>query len=325
MDFGRVALAGGFLESEQFENEQKYPLRLFFCDDCCAVQVVDKVSADVLFQDYFYFSSSIGTLREHFRNYAAEVTSRFLSPPSASVLEFGCNDGVLLQPLADEGIGTVIGVDPASNVLSSVDDQRLTLINDFFNESVADSVVERYGEMDMVLANNVYAHIPDIQGATQAVARVLKKDGVFIFEDPYLGEVIEKTSFDQIYDEHAHIFSVLALAGMLEECGLKIVEIENLKTHGGSNRIYAKKATNRSIEISQNVEENIQKEQRGGLNKLSTYLQFSERVVESKSHLVSLLGKYKNVGKKIISYGATYKSSTIFNYCGINTIVITYD
>ena len=149
-------------------------MRLHFCKDCYAVQVTDKVPADVMFKDYFYFSSSIGTLRDHFREYAAEVTERFLDPANATVLEFGCNDGVLLRPLADQGIRTVIGVDPASNVVATIDDpphqggQRL-----LHRRALRASVVAEYGNVDLIMANNVYAHIPDIQGTTRAVAAAL--------------------------------------------------------------------------------------------------------------------------------------------------------
>ena len=319
MDFGRVALAGGFLTSEQFENEQKYPLRLFFCDDCCAVQVVDKVSADVLFQDYFYFSSSIGTLREHFRNYAAEVTSRFLSPPSASVLEFGCNDGVLLQPLADEGIGTVIGVDPASNVLSSIDDQRLTLINDFFNESVADSVVERYGEMDMVLANNVYAHIPDIQGATQAVARVLKKDGVFIFEVHYLGRVIDEMQYDMIYHEHLYYYSLLSAISHFARYGMVVFDVKPVPIHAGSLRFYVcKSGSKHEAEVSTRVSQLKQEELERGFDNFETFRQFSDRVAEHKEELLLLLNRLRGEGCTIAGYGASGRANTIIQYCGLD-------
>ena len=319
MDFGRVALAGGFLTSDQFENEQKYPLRLFFCDDCCAVQVVDKVSADVLFQDYFYFSSSIGTLREHFRNYAAEVTSRFLSPPSASVLEFGCNDGVLLQPLADEGIGTVIGVDPASNVLASVDDQRLTLINDFFNESVADSVVERYGEMDMVLANNVYAHIPDIQSATQAVSRVLKKDGVFIFEVHYLGRVIDEMQYDMIYHEHLYYYSLLSAISHFARYGMVVFDVKPVPIHAGSLRFYVcKSGSKHEAEVSTRVSQLKEEELERGFDNFETFRQFSDRVAEHKEELLLLLNRLRGEGCTIAGYGASGRANTIIQYCGLD-------
>jgi len=319
MDFGRVALAGGFLKREQFGDEQKYPLRLFFCGDCYAVQVVDKVSADVLFQDYFYFSSSIGTLREHFRNYAAEVTSRFLNPSSAAVLEFGCNDGVLLQPLADEGISTVIGVDPASNVLSSIDDQRLTLINDFFNESVADSVVERYGHMDMVLANNVYAHIPDIQGATKAVSKVLKKDGVFVFEVHYLGRVIDEMQYDMIYHEHLYYYSLLSAISHFARYGMVVFDVEPVPIHAGSLRFYVcKSGSKHEAMISTRVSQLEKEELERGFNNLEAFRQFSERVAAHKAELLALLCRLREEGATIAGYGASGRANTIIQYCGLD-------
>ena len=194
MDFGEVGLAGAFLKPEQFATERSFPMRLHFCADCYAVQVTDRIPADIMFQNYFYFSSSIGTLRDHFREYAAEVTKRFLDPAKATVLEFGCNDGVLLRPLADQGIRTVIGVDPASNVVATIDDPRVKVVNDYFTEDVAREVVARHGKVDLIMANNVYAHIPDIQGTTRAVAEALHRDGVFAFEVHYLGKVIDETA-----------------------------------------------------------------------------------------------------------------------------------
>src|SRR3954452_21325983 len=170
MDFGEVGLAGAFLKPVQFATERTFPMRLHFCRDCYAVQVTDKVPADTMFREgYFYFSSSIGTLRDHFKEYAAEVTKRFLDPANATVLEFGCNDGVLLRPLADAGVRTLIGVDPASNIVATIDDPRIMVINDYFTESVADQIAGRFGKADLVMANNVYAHIPDIRGVTRAV------------------------------------------------------------------------------------------------------------------------------------------------------------
>src|SRR3954462_4017609 len=155
MDFGEVGLAGAFLKPEQFATERTFPMRLHFCKDCYAVQVTDKVPADVIFKEgYFYFSSSIGTLRDHFREYAAEVTERFLDAAHATVLEFGCNDGVLLRPLADQGIRNVIGVDPASNVVATIDDPRVKVINNYFSGAVARQVVDDFGKVDLIMANN---------------------------------------------------------------------------------------------------------------------------------------------------------------------------
>src|SRR3954463_8404181 len=211
MDFGEVGLAGAFLKPEQFAAEPTFPLRLHFCEDCCAVQVTDKVPADIMFKDYFYFSSSIGTLRDHFEKYADELAERFLDPAHATVLEFGCNDGVLLRPLADQGIRTVIGVDPASNVVATVDDPRITVINDYFTEHVARKVVAEYGKVDLIMANNVYAHIPDIQDTTRAVAAALAPDGVFAFEVHYLGKVRGEIQHDMVFQEIFYYYSLLGV------------------------------------------------------------------------------------------------------------------
>ena len=238
LDFGEVALAGGFLQPQQFALEQKYPLRLAYCGACYAVQVADEVDADVLFRDYFYFSSAIGTLREHFERYAKEVTERFLHPRDATVLEFGCNDGVLLRPLADQGIKTVIGVDPAANVLGTIDDPRLQLVNAFFDEQAAERIIDEHGHADVIMANNVYAHIADIQGTTRAVHRVLKKDGVFVFEVHYLGKVLEEMQYDMIYHEHLYYYSLISAAAHFARYDMTVFDVKPVPIHGGSLRFY---------------------------------------------------------------------------------------
>jgi hypothetical protein len=172
IDFGEVALAGAFLKQADFREERKYPLRVCFCPKCHAVQVTDKVDPAIMFANYFYFSSAIRTLREHFVDYATEVVARFLDQPQLSaVVEIGCNDGVLLKPLADQGVGTPIGVDPATNILKAIDDARVQIVNDFFGDRVADQILQRFGKADLVVANNVFAHIPDINGVTAAITR----------------------------------------------------------------------------------------------------------------------------------------------------------
>ena len=205
IDFGTVAVAGAFLKKEEFAKEKKYPLVIVFCTKCFAVQVRDHVDPKVLFKHDFYFSSAIKTLRDHFAEYASEVTARFLRNPETSVVvEFGSNDGVLLKPLANQGVGTVIGIDPAANIVKTVDDMRLTLVNDFFGVSVAKKIIKKYGKADLVCASNVYAHISDINGVTNAVHTLLKDDGVFIFEVHYLGKIIEGMQNDMKYPKQIY-------------------------------------------------------------------------------------------------------------------------
>jgi methylation protein EvaC len=287
--------------------------------------VTDAIPADVMFQNYFYFSSSIRTLREHFVDYAAEVTSRFLDPASATVLEFGCNDGVLLRPLADRKIRTVIGVDPASNVVATIDDSRIRLINDYFTEDVASKVVAEYGKADLVLANNVYAHIHDIQGTTRAVAAVLHSDGVFAFEVHYLGTLIDELQYDMIYHEHRYYYSLLAVMNHLERYDMLVFDILPIPIHGGSLRFYAcKRGSKHARSVSPAVKALEAQERARGLDRYETFLEFSARVEAHRARLLEVLTELRNQGCQIAGYGASGRANTMIQYCGISHDHIDY-
>jgi methylation protein EvaC len=319
MDFGEVALAGAFIKPEQFASEKTYPLRLYFCRDCFAVQVIDKVDANVLFDDYFYFSSSIKTLRDHFREYAAEVTSRFLTPTESTVIEFGCNDGILLRPLADQGIKTVIGVDPATNVVRTIDDRRVTVINDFFTEQVAEQVVARHGKADMVMANNVYAHIPDIQGITRAVRAVLKDDGVFVFEVHYLGKVINEMQYDMIYHEHLYYYSLLSAINHFARYDMVVFDVKPVPIHAGSMRFYVcKKGSKYARSIQPSVIALRDEERSNGFDQAETFERFAADVAERKAQLMARLSRLQKEGERVAGYGASGRANTMIQYCGID-------
>ena len=319
MDFGEVGLAGAFLKPEQFATERTFPMRLRFCRDCYAVQVTDKIPADLLFQNYFYFSSSIGTLREHFAGYAAEITRRFLDPPNATVLEFGCNDGVLLRPLADQSIRTVIGVDPAANVVATIDDSRVKVINDYFTEAVARQIVAEHGHVDLIMANNVYAHIPDIQGTTRAVAEALHPDGVFAFEVHYLGKVIDELQYDMIYHEHMYYYSLLSVINHLARYDMMVFDVKPISIHAGSMRFYAcKKGSKHAGSVSPAVKALAAEEQSRGFDCYETYLEFSNTVAAHRDRLVALLAELRREGHRIAGYGASGRANTMIQYCGIN-------
>jgi methylation protein EvaC len=254
IDFGDVALAGGFLKEEDFAREPRFPLKVCFCDECFAVQVIEKVDPAILFKNYFYFSSAIRTLREHFVDYATEVVARFLEPAQASILEIGCNDGILLKPFAEHGVRTLIGVDPASNIVAAINDPRIDIVNDFFSEKVARQVVDRFGKVDIVCANNVYAHIADINGVTRAIRDVLNDDGIFIFEAHYLGKIIHDLQYDMIYHEHLYYYSLLALINHFARHDMVVFDVKPIPIHGGSMRYYVcKKGGRFTREISARV------------------------------------------------------------------------
>lgn len=326
VDFGDVALAGGFLKKEQIPAEKKYPLVIVFCEDCYAVQVRDHIDPEVLFETDFYFSSAIKTLRDHFSSYASEVVERFLpEPQKAAVLEFGSNDGVLLTPLAEQGVAKVIGVDPAKNIVSSINNDKLTLVNDFFNVSTAKSIVSEHGKVDVVMANNVFAHISGINDTTEAVNEVLKDDGIFIFEVHYLGNIIQGMQYDFIYHEHIYYYSLLALENHLARHGMVIFDIKLIPIHGGSIRYYAAKKNSRyAQQISQRVEALHQEELEYGYDKAETYRQFAEQIADKKQRLMNLLVELKKDDKRIVGYGASGRANTIIQYCGIGTDHIDY-
>lgn len=325
LDFGKVALAGGFLKPEQFDAEVFYPLRLCFCNDCFAIQVVDKVDAKVMFEDYFYFSSSIRTLREHFQEYATEVTSRFLTPENSTVIEFGCNDGVLLRPFADQKIRTVIGVDPATNILKTINDPRITTINGFFTEALARDIVADFGKADMVVANNVYAHIPDIQGITRAVHDVLTDEGVFIFEVHYLGKMMSELQYDMIYHEHLYYHSLLSLMKHFDRYGMMVFDVKPVPIHAGSMRYYVcKKGSQRAYAVTPQVTTLRDEELARGYHQKETFLRFAAGVADRKVKLMDLLDRLKAEGKSIAGYGASGRANTMIQYCGIDHRYLDY-
>ena len=321
IDFGEVALAGAFLKQSDFQQERKYPLRVCFCPKCHAVQVTDKVDPAIMFANYFYFSSAIRTLREHFVDYATEVVARFLDQPQLStVVEIGCNDGVLLKPLADQGVGTPIGVDPATNILKAIDDARVQIVNDFFGDKVADQILQRFGKADLVVANNVFAHIPDINGVTAAINKILKDDGVFVFEVHYLGKIVQDLQYDMIYHEHLYYYSLLALENHFARHDMEVFDIKPIPIHGGSMRYYVcKKGSRHSRTVSNRVALLRSDERALGYDKAETYRRFASDCDLRRKQLMDTISKLRAKGRTIAGYGASGRANTIIQYCGIGT------
>jgi SAM-dependent methyltransferase len=318
VDFGNVALAGGFLTREQFAQEPLFPLRVFFCNDCAAVQVPDAVDPALLFANYFYFSSATRTLREHFVDYASEVTARFLDPPCATVVEIGCNDGVLLRPLADQKIRTVIGVDPASNIVKTIGDPRITVVNDFFSEPVAHDIRARHGPVDLVVANNVYAHIPDIRGVTRGIEHLLADDGVFVFEVHYLGMITRGLQYDMIYHEHLYYYSLVALINHFARYDMVVFDVKPVTIHGGSMRYYiCKRGSRYAGAVSPRVTLLRQDEIAAGLDRAETFVRFASEIEQRKHALMSLLARLRAAGRSVAGYGASGRANTIIQYCNI--------
>lgn len=326
IDFGNVALAGAFIDKKDFATEKKYPLAIVFCKQCYAVQVRDHINPSTLFTKDFYFSSAIKTLRDHFADYAAEVTERFVpAPKNALAVEFGSNDGVLLKPLAKQGIGKVIGIDPAENIVKSIKDKGLILINDFFGVPIAASIEKKYGKADIIMANNVFAHISDINGVTAAVSRLLKADGVFIFEVHYLGKIIEEMQYDMMYHEHTYYYSLLALENHLKRHDMAIFDLKPIPIHGGSIRFYAaKKGSRYSKKESSRVAELRHQEKSLGYDSEETFKNFAASIASKKRDLIKLLETLRKKQRTVVGYGASGRANTIIQYCGINEKLLDY-
>jgi len=317
-DFGEVALAGGFLQPDDFAAEGRVPMRLAFCRDCFAVQLTDIVDPELLFKRYFYFSSAIRTLREHFVDYATEVVSRFLDPATATVVEIGCNDGILLKPIADQNVRTVIGVDPATNVVTQVNDPRIRIVNEFFGDATGRRLTSEFGPVDLIVANNVFAHIADIRGVTDAIARMLKDDGVFVFEVHYLGKIIHGLQYDMIYHEHLYYYSLLALDNLFARCGMMVFDVKPIAIHAGSMRYYVCKAASRHADTpSCRVTELRRTELANGFDRHETYARFAAEIDSRKLALMALLTRLRSEGRRVVGYGASGRANTIIQYCGI--------
>jgi methylation protein EvaC len=326
IDFGDVALAGAFLKQSEFPTERKFPLRTCFCPRCYAVQVTETVDPSVLFKSYFYFSSAIATLREHFVDYAAEVVSRFLAQlQHATAVEIGCNDGVLLRPLADQGVATPIGVDPAKNVVETIADPRVHIINDFFGDRAADEILQRFGKVDLVAANNVYAHIADIDGVTRGISTILKEDGVFVFEVHYLGKIIQELQYDMIYHEHLYHYSLVALENHFARHGMLVFDLKPIPIHGGSMRYYVCNTGSRHADaVSESVGRLREEELELGYHRPETYRRFAADCAKRREKLMKLVTDLRAGGRTIAGYGASGRANTIIQYCGLGRQHLDY-
>ena len=321
LDLGRQPIANGFLREEDLDKpEFFFNLKIGFNAETYLVSLMEQVNPLALFnEDYPYHSSGSKTMRDHFSAVAAVIRGRF---EPESVLEIGSNDGVFLQNFRPE---TTFAIEPCSNFAAITNQMGYRTWPIFWEEETADLVSLANGgkPISVIYSANCMCHIPDIVGAFSAVASLMDEDSVFIFEDPSLESMLVRTSYDQIYDEHVHIFSILALAKLLGEAGMRIFDVNNLTVHGGSNRIFACLEESKR-EKSHTVELITRKEKMASLDKITTFRRFATNVEDSRIKLKEILFSLKDKGKKIIGYGATSKSTVVYNYCGIGPDLISH-
>jgi methylation protein EvaC len=316
MTFGRMPIANGFLKPSEVASEYFFELAPAFCDNCKMFQIVEQPDATKMFhENYAFYSSTSRYMQAHFERYANFVISEMLAGrPDPFVVELGSNDGIMLRHFHGKGMRH-LGIEPSANVADVARERGIRTVSKFFNPALADEIVAEHGHADAILAANVMCHIPDINGVGEGVRRLLKPDGVFMFEDPYLGDMIAKTSYDQIYDEHVFIFSATSVQRAFAPHGLELIDVMPQVTHGGSMRyIFAPKC---SRPIAPRVADQLAKEDAQGLGRAETYRRFKANCEKSRDGLMRALEVLRREGKRVVGYGATSKSTTVTNYCGI--------
>ncbi|UXE61018.1 MAG: class I SAM-dependent methyltransferase [Woronichinia naegeliana WA131] len=325
VDLGMSPLSNGFLKSEQLNKAEKfYPLHAYVCEKCLLVQLEEFESPDHIFaNDYAYFSSYSESWLNHAKQYTDLMINRFQFNQSSRVIEIASNDGYLLQFFQAQSI-PVLGIEPAANVAQVAIEKGIETLVNFFEVETAKELARQGKKADLLLGNNVLAHVPNINDFVAGMKIVLKPEGVITMEFPHLLRLIEQNQFDTIYHEHFSYLSFVTVAKIFAHHGLTLFDVEELPTHGGSLRIYAKHSENDEIKINQRVWTLKEVEKQKGLGNLETYLSFSRKVQETKRKLLSFLIQVKMDGKTIVGYGAAAKGNTLLNYCGIRTDFIDY-
>jgi methylation protein EvaC len=315
LDFGPQPIANGFLSEKQFSDEYFFHMQIGFCSNCKMVQLLEQPDREKMFhENYAFFSSTSSYMQKHFNEFANSVIFNQSLKKTSFVVEIGCNDGIMLQNFKEKGIKH-LGVEPSENVASVARSKGINVTSEFFDEDLAEETIANYGKADAILSANVMCHIPYMHSIFKGVSKLLKDDGLFIFEDPYAGDIVQKASFDQIYDEHTFLFSVLSVHFLASMHNLELVDVEHQVTHGGSMRYFI--AHKGQKNISENVNDQINFEKKLNLDSLNAYKKFASKVHEVKNNLMTLLNKLRSEEKIVVAYGATSKSTTVTNFFGI--------
>ncbi|HYR34102.1 MAG TPA: class I SAM-dependent methyltransferase [Burkholderiales bacterium] len=317
-DLGLSPLSNSYLKPEQLaRHEPFYPLHVWVCGKCFLVQLEEFEPPEHIFSDeYAYFSSYSDTWLEHSRRYVEEMSRRFALGAKSLVVEIASNDGYLLQYFVQRGV-PVLGIEPAGNCARAAEQKGVRTRVAFFGTRLADDLALEGKRADLLLGNNVLAHVPNLNDFVQGLKLVLGPQGVVTMEFPHLLNLIEQNQFDTIYHEHFSYLSFLTVEKVFARHGLVLFDVAELPTHGGSLRIFARHAEDASKPVGPAVPALRAKEGRAGLDRLETYEAFDDKVKRTKRRLLEFLVKAKNEGKRIAGYGAPAKGNTLLNYCGV--------
>lgn len=318
VDLGMSPPCESFITADRLDRmEPYYPLYALVCDHCYLVQLKEYFSPAEIFTEYAYFSSFATSWVSHAKTYCDEITERLGLNENSFVVEIASNDGYLLQHFLPKGI-PILGIEPAANVAETAIAKGVPTRVDLFGSTLAAELVGAGRKADLLIGNNVLAQVPDLNDFVRGLQLLLKPEGVITLEFPHLANLIEQNQFDTIYHEHFSYFSLLTIRFMAHRHHLKVIDVEELPTHGGSLRVYLAHNSSKR-KAGPRVAALLKREESFGLNEISTYEQFAEKTRRTKRDLLSFLIAAKNAGKRICGYGAPGKGNTLLNYCGIGT------
>lgn len=324
VDLGLSPISNEYIAKENLdEGQYYYPLHVMVCDDCFLAQVAEYKAPEQIFTDYKYFSSFSKSWLEHCKNYVDMIIGRLSLDTESMVYEIACNDGYLLQYFKPYGI-PVCGVEPAENVAEEAKKKGIDVATDFWGRETAERIIAKRGKADLIIGNNVLAHVPDINSFVEGIRIALKEGGTVTMEFPHLLRLLSLKQFDTIYQEHFSYFSLMTVCRIFEEHGMKIYDVEEIPTHGGSLRIYVAHRDDNIHTVTENVGKVLDEEEENGLKKMETYQEFAGKVVQIKRDSCKLLISLKESGKKIAAFGAAAKGNTFLNYCGIGKEYIDF-
>ncbi len=317
--------SNAYLSKKALEKEEAwYPLKVMVCDNCWLVQTEDFVCENEMFsEDYAYFSSFSTSWLKHAQDYVEDVVTRFKLNESSNVVEIAANDGYLLQYVREHGI-PCYGVEPTKSTAAAAREKGIEIIEDFFGEEKAKELVAQNREADLTAANNVLAHVPDINDFVKGFSTLLKPNGVATFEFPHLLNLVTKNQFDTIYHEHYSYLSLITVQRIFEHNGLRVFDVEKLNTHGGSLRVYAQRSDTGQQAICASVQVTINEELEHKLNSLEFYNGFQGKAEKVKSDLLGFIKEAKQKNLTIAAYGAAAKGNTLLNFAGIDSSDIDY-
>ncbi len=323
-DLGMSPLANSYIKAEQLNRmEPFYPLHVYVCAKCWLVQLEEFSSPHDIFSDYAYFSSFSDSWLAHAKAYVEMISARFNLGKHTKVVEIASNDGYLLQNFVARGV-PVLGIEPAANVAEAAIKKGVNTKVAFFGEKTAVGLQADGWAADLIVGNNVLAHVPDVNDFVKGLKVLLKPTGLITMEFPHLLRLMEENQFDTIYHEHFSYFSFLAVEQVFARHGMKLFDVEELPTHGGSLRIYAAHQEDVSKTIGPRAKELKSREQAAGFGRLDHYLSFGPVVEATKRKLLTFLIAAKQEGKRVVGYGAPAKGNTLLNYCGVRTDLMEY-